>query len=76
MIEASYATADLYLASCLKARGLQLRDTQREGRRAVFVFSDRGDRMELVREFYNDGTVKVNAFVHAMQDLKGVVYNW
>ena len=76
MNEQSYATSDLYLASYLKARGLPLRDTQREGRRAVFVFTDRGDRLDLVREFYNDGTVHVNAFVHAMQDLKGVVFNW
>jgi hypothetical protein len=76
MMDRSYATSDLYLASYLKARGLTLRDTQREGRRAVFVFADRGDRLDLVRDFYNDGTVQVSAFVHAMQDLKGVVFNW
>ena len=34
------------------------------------------DRMNVVREFYNDGMVRVSAFTHAIQDLKAVVYNW
>jgi hypothetical protein len=75
-MNATYATSDFYLASYLKARGLELEDAQREGRRTIFVFSDRDDRTNLVREFYNDGMVRVSAFTHAIQDLKAVVYNW
>lgn len=71
-----YVTTDLYLASFLKARGLRLLDAEREGRRVSFVFEDRPDRPEMVRAFYNDGTVEVNAFTHAIQDLKAVIYNW
>ena len=60
----------------LKASGLQLNDAQREGRRTIFVFEDTGTRRALVRDFYNGGTVRVNDFTHAIQDLKAVVYNW
>jgi hypothetical protein len=71
-----YATSDFYLASFLKARGMRLMDTSREGRRVTFVFEDRDDRRGLVTSFYNDGEVRVNAFTHAIQDLKAVVHNW
>ena len=71
-----YGTSDFYLAAFLKARGLTLQETQREGRRAIFVFMDREDRRDLVRGFYNDDSVNVNAFTHAIQDLKAVVHNW
>lgn len=75
-MQSTYATSDFYLASYLKARGLRLQDAERDGRRTTFVFEDREDRPDAVREFYNDGTVRVNAFTHAIQDLKAVVYNW
>ncbi len=71
-----YATSDFYLASFLKARGLRLVATERDGRKVSFIFEDRSDRGSLIRDFYNDGEVKVNAFTHAIQDLKGVIYNW
>ena len=73
---ANYATNDLYLASFLKAQGLKLVGTEREGRRVSFVFEDRPDRKSAVSAFYNDGVVRVNDFTHALQDLKAVVYNW
>jgi len=72
----TYATTDFYLASFLKAIGLRLLETDRQGRRVTFIFEDRPDRKGLVQVFYNDGEVKVNAFVHAIQDLKAVLYNW
>ncbi len=71
-----YATSDFYLACYLKAKGMSLEDAQREGRRTVFVFQDQHDRQSLIRSFYNDGVVNVNAFKHAIQDLKAIVYNW
>jgi len=55
---------------------MTLEEAQREGRRTVFVFADRDDRQGLVRGFFNDGSVAVNAFTHAIQDLKAVIYNW
>lgn len=75
MIEATYETTDLYLGCFLKARGLRLLDAKREGRRTTFVFEDRTDRAQLIRDFYNDGIVRVNDFKNALQDLKAIVYN-
>jgi len=71
----TYASTDFYLSAYLKARGLKLLDVERDGRRAIFVFEDREDRKELIKSFYNDGTVEVNAFKNAIQDLKAATYN-
>lgn len=71
----TYETTDLYLGAYLKARGLSLLDRRLDGRRVTFVFSDRTDRRFLVTEFYGNGEVYVNDFVHALQDLKAVIYN-
>jgi hypothetical protein len=70
-----YVTADFYLSCFLKARGLKLLDAVREGRRTTFVFEDNDIRKQLVKDFYNDGTVEVNAFKNAIQDLKAIVFN-
>ena len=70
-----YNVSDFYLAAFLKAQGFKLVDTQREGRRVTFIFEDRSDRQTLTKDFYNDGTVKVNPFIHAIQDLKSIIYN-
>lgn len=75
MSEATYETTDLYLGCFLKARGLRLADARRDGRRTTFVFEDSPERGRLIREFYNDGTVRVNDFKNALQDLKAIVYN-
>ena len=72
----TFTTSDFYLAAFLKARGLFIRELEREGRRSIFVFEDCAERPDLVREFYNGGTVCVNAFTHAIQDLKSVIHNW
>jgi hypothetical protein len=71
----TYETTDLYLGCFLKARGFRLLDAKRDGRRTTFIFEDRPDRQGLLRDFYNDGLVRVNDFKNAMQDLKAIVYN-
>ena len=75
MEQSTYETTDLYLGCFLKARGLRLLDAKRDGRRITFVFEDRPERGDLIRDFYNDGTVRVNDFKNALQDLKAIVYN-
>ena len=71
----TYASTDLYLSAYLKAKGLKLLDVDREGRRAIFVFEDRKDRKDLILGFYNEGTVSINAFKNAVQDLKAAIFN-
>jgi hypothetical protein len=70
-----YQTSDLYLASYLKARGMRIVDTLRDGRRTTFVFSDQTDRRDLVRSFYDDGTVRVCDYKNALNDLRAMIYN-
>ena len=70
-----YSSNDFYLSAWLKAKGLRLLGTEKDGRRATFLFEDSTDRRRLVLDFYNDGDVKVNAFKNAIQDLKAIVYN-
>jgi len=70
-----YSVSDFYLAAFLKARNFKLKNTVREGRRVTFVFEDNETRPQLVKDFYNDGVVQVNPFIHAIQDLKSIIYN-
>ncbi len=72
----TYETTDLYLSAFLKARGLLLVDRRLDGRRVTFVFADRTDRRSLVTEFYGNGQVYVNDYVHALQDCKAAIYNF
>lgn len=74
-MDRTYATNDFYLSAFLKAKGLKLIDTERDGRRTTFIFEDIENRKQLIKEFYNDGVVKVNDFKNAIQDLKAVIYN-
>ena len=70
-----YATTDFYLSCFLKAKGIRLIDLEREGRRTTFVFEDIKGRKQLIKDFYNDGIVEVNAFKNAIQDLRAAIYN-
>lgn len=71
----TYATSDFYLSAFLKAKGMKLVDTEKDGRRTTFIFEDKENRRELIKEFYNDGIVKINDFKNAIQDLKAIIYN-
>ena len=71
----TYQTNDFYLSAFLKAKGMKLVDTERDGRRTLFIFEDQPTRRELIKEFYNDGMVKINDFKNAIQDLKAIIYN-
>ena len=70
-----FLTSDLYLSAFLKAKGLKLIDKKTEGKKVFFIFEDRKDREDLVRQFFNDGLVNITAFKSAIQDLKTMVFN-
>lgn len=74
-IDKVYATTDFYLAAFLKAKGMKIVDTEQNGRRSTFLFENCSDTKSLVRDFYNDGLIKVNDFKNAIQDLKAMIYN-
>lgn len=71
----TYGTVDLYLGAFLKAKGIRLVDVDKSGRRVTFLFEDKDETHKLVREFYDNGTVRVNEFQHAIKDLKSITYN-
>lgn len=71
----TYATSDLYLSAFLKAKGLRLIDKRRTGDKVVFIFDDRLDREDLIREFFNGGLVNITVFKSAMHDLKVMIFN-
>ncbi|MCB9758166.1 MAG: hypothetical protein H6753_07105 [Candidatus Omnitrophica bacterium] len=71
----TYRTSDLYLSAFLKAKGLRIRGKNQTGNKFIFIFEDRDDREQLVREFFNDGTVSITVFKSALQDLKTMIYS-
>jgi len=71
-----YSTDDLYLAAYLKCYGLKLIRTERNGRKAVFIFRDIPERRNLVLKFINDtAIVKVKKYRTALRDLKSFAFD-
>lgn len=71
----TYSTSDLYLSAYLKSRGMKIVDKEVEGRRITFIFEDVPNREQLIRDFYNEGPVNITDYVHAIQDIKAIVFN-
>ena len=73
--EKTYGTVDLYLGAYLRARGIKLVDLDRSGRRVTFLFKDSDKTRKLVKNFYDNGEVKINVYKSALKDLKSMTYN-
>ena len=71
----TYGTVDLYLGAYLRAQGIKLVDLDRSGRRVTFIFEDSDKTRKLVKNFYDDGEVKINDYKSALKDLKSMTYN-
>jgi len=69
-----FETKDLYLSAYLKAKGLSLADTRRDGSRVFFIFEDKEKAENLLKEFFNGGRVSVSLFVKAISDLKTLIH--
>jgi len=71
----TFRTNDLYLAAALKLSGFKLVDLERQGDgRGTFVFQDRPDRTQWVRNYYSgdlQGSLKLFSSIWA--DLKALV---
>ena len=68
-----YKTGDMYLASFLRASGLNVLDVTRDGRKAIFHFSGGESTKRIILEYYNEESMIsalkfINAF-HAMKNL-------
>ena len=71
-----YITTDFWLASFLKAKKVRIFDIRKNQGRSTFVFEGHDEIKELVRDFYNDGTIGVNTFKNAVQDMKSLIHNY
>jgi len=71
----AYGTVDLYLGAYLRARGIKLVDLDRSGRGVTSLFEDSDETRKLVKNFYDDGEVKINDYKSALKDLKSMTYN-
>ena len=71
----TFQTSDLYLSSALKITGFRLLDLKRDDRgRGIFVFEDRLDRPEVVKDYFSgELTGSLKAFSNAWADLKSLV---
>jgi hypothetical protein len=71
----TYATSDLYLSAYLKSRGMKIINKEVDGRRTTFIFKDVDKREGFIRDFYNRGPINATDFVHAIKDMKAIVFN-
>jgi len=74
--EEYFFTKDLYLAAFVKAKGVRLVETVKQGNIATFGF-ERTDNLEELIKGYFEGTETVEAikFVEAVKNLKNYIYN-
>jgi len=70
-----YRTPDLYLASYLKATGIDIVEIDRKRRKVFFVFKESEELTQRCLDFLNDGMVSVNRYKNALQDLKTEIFN-
>lgn len=73
----TYKTSDLYIAAYLLSKGLALKGIDRHNpQRSDFIFQDRGDRPELVRQFVCGSAIgNIADFVFYMRRAKRLLYS-
>ena len=71
-----FETKDFYFACFLKAKGLRLERTFKEGNIIFFYFKGKQEIKELIQRYFNgsESVVAVN-FVNAIRDLKTLSFN-
>jgi len=75
--DGNYRTSDLYIAAWLLSKGLDPKDNDRcSSRRCDFVFEDRPDQPELVRQFIcGSATGNVADFIYYLRRAKTLLYS-
>jgi len=74
MPNATYTTADIYVASLLRTAGLKFLGITKTGNRGVFTFEDSPEREQLILDFYNGEAVQnVRQYVDHWMNFKKLV---
>jgi hypothetical protein len=71
-----YKTSDLYLSAFLKSKGIILNNIARRDDKVFFLFKDEGNIQDLVKEYFNDASVRVLTFKAALTDLRSIIFNY
>lgn len=71
-----YETPDLYLAAFLKAKGTILKNSKKEKGRITFIFQDKGNIQDLIKDYFNDSNVAVLTFKAALRDLRSIIFDY
>lgn len=76
-MDGTYRSSDLYISAWLLSKGLELRGIDRTNKqRNDFLFQDRADRPELVRQFTCGSAIgNIADFVFSMRKCKRVLYS-
>lgn len=76
-MDGTYRTSDLYIAAWLLSRGLELKDINWSNRqRCDFIFEDKPERPELVRQFIcGSATGNVADFIYYLKRAKRLLYS-
>jgi hypothetical protein len=62
------------LAAFLKAKGIYLRRTTRQGERVYFYFERDGNLENLIQSYLNDGSIGALGYKAAILDLKALIF--
>jgi len=72
IVNRTYDTTDLTLASFLRCRSFTINNIRRQNGKTVFVFEDSSQLRNAVLEYANDGNVAVRSFYSTLRDLKAI----
>ncbi|MFL6337115.1 MAG: DUF5659 domain-containing protein [Pyrinomonadaceae bacterium] len=72
IVNRTYDTTDLTLASFLRCRSFTINNIRRQNGKTVFVFEDSTQLRDAVLEYANDGSVSVRTFCSTLRDLKAI----
>jgi hypothetical protein len=72
IVNRTYDTTDLTLASFLRCRSFTINNIRRQNGKTIFVFEDSSQLRNAVLEYANDGSVSVRTFCSTLRDLKAI----
>jgi len=72
----NFYTCDLYLASYLKASGIELLGVDGPEKKARFKFENRKEIEKLAKGFYENALIPVTDFCHSLRDFKSLIFNY
>jgi hypothetical protein len=72
IVNRTYDTTDLTLASFLRCRSFTINNIRRQNGKTVFIFEDSSQLRSAVLEYANDGSVSVRSFCSTLRDLKAI----